>query len=425
MLKQFIPCIYLKEGSAVRDLRDHTVISEDPVALAESYDNENCDALIVFNLADTDEDKERSIGIIKEICAILDAPVIGAGGVKRMEDVKKLLYAGCKKAALNWSKQENIEILKEVSDKFGADRIVICYTEADRIARNEDMIRKYAGELILLNVNEIERSLELDFPTILSLPDVSLDKLISFFEDDSVSGLTGNAINDNIREIRGLKKLCAENGLAVNSFKANIPWSSMKTDAAGLVPVVVQDYRTSEVLMVAYMDEEAFEKTLDTGRMHYHSRSRNELWMKGETSGHFQYAKSLTADCDNDTILAKVRQIGPACHTGSRSCFFRTIAEKYYNEKNPQKVLDSVYDVITDRRENPKEGSYTNYLFDKGIDKILKKVGEESSEILIAAKNESKNELVYEMADFLYHMMVLMAEKGVSWEEVTDELARR
>ena len=425
MLKQFIPCIYLKEGCAVRDLRDHTVISEDPVALAESYDNENCDALIVFNLSNTDEDKERSIDIIKAIAAGMDAPVIGAGGVRRMEDVKKLLYAGCKKAALNWSKQENIEILKEVSDKFGADKIVICYTEADRIARNEEMIRKYAGELILLNFNEIERSLELDFPTILSLPDVSLVKLIGLFEDDNVSGLTGNAINDNVKEIPELKKLCEENGLKVNRLKANIPWSSMKTMENGLVPVVVQDYRTGEVLMVAYMDEEAFERTLDTGRMHYHSRSRNSLWMKGETSGHYQYVKSLFADCDNDTILARVKQIGPACHTGSRSCFFRTIAEKYFNEKNPQKVLSSVYEVILDRKDNPKEGSYTNYLFDKGIDKILKKVGEESSEIIIASKNDNKNEMVYEMADFMYHMMVLMADKGITWEDVTDELARR
>ena len=159
--------------------------------------------------------------------------------------------------------------------------------------------------------------------------------------------------------------------------------------------------------------------------MTYFSRSRNKLWLKGETSSHFQYVMSLTADCDLDTILAKVKQIGAACHTGSYSCFFNEIASKDYSEKNPQKVLDSVFDVIKDRKVNPREGSYTNYLFDKGLDKILKKVGEEATEMVIAAKNEGSNEIVYEMSDFLYHMMVLMAEKNVSWEEITDELSRR
>ena len=122
------------------------------------------------------------------------------------------------------------------------------------------------------------------------------------------------------------------------------------------------------------MNEEAYRKTLETGRMTYYSRSRDELWIKGETSGHYQYVKSLTADCDMDTILAKVKQIGAACHTGSHSCFFNEIAAKEYHEKNPQKVLDKVYEVIADRKEHPKEGSYTNYLFDKGLDKILKKM---------------------------------------------------
>ena len=135
--------------------------------------------------------------------------------------------------------------------------------------------------------------------------------------------------------------------------------------------------------------------------------------------------KSLTADCDMDTILAKVKQIGAACHTGSHSCFFNEIAAKEYHEKNPQKVLDKVYEVIADRKEHPKEGSYTNYLFDKGLDKILKKCGEEATEIVIAAKNPNEKEIVYEMSDYLYHMMVLMVEKGVSWNDITDELARR
>jgi phosphoribosyl-ATP pyrophosphohydrolase/phosphoribosyl-AMP cyclohydrolase len=178
--------------------------------------------------------------------------------------------------------------------------------------------------------------------------------------------------------------------------------------------------------MLAYMDEEAFNTTIRIGRMTYYSRSRKEQWIKGMTSGHVQFVKSLTADCDYDTILAKVSQAGGiACHTGAPSCFFNEIIRKEYIERNPLKVFENVYDVILDRKVNPKEGSYTNYLFDKGLDKILKKVGEEATEIVIAAKNPNPNEVVYEISDLLYHLMVLMAERGITWEEITEELAKR
>ena len=201
--------------------------------------------------------------------------------------------------------------------------------------------------------------------------------------------------------------------------------SEFKLNDQGLIPCVVQDYKTGQVLMLAYMNEQAFADTLRTGKMHYYSRSRKSQWLKGETSGHFQYVKSLQLDCDNDTILAKVHQIGAACHTGSRSCFFQTLAEKETKETNPLKVFEDVFAVIQDRKIHPKEGSYTNYLFDKGIDKILKKVGEEATEIVIAAKNPDPEEIKYEISDFLYHVMVLMAERGVTWEDITEELANR
>ncbi len=198
-----------------------------------------------------------------------------------------------------------------------------------------------------------------------------------------------------------------------------------KKNSDGQVPVVVQDYQTDEVLMVAYMDETAYNRTIETGIMTYYSRSRKELWVKGATSGHYQYVKELTADCDMDTILAKVAQIGAACHTGSHSCFFNEIIKQEYEHTNPLHVFEDVYAVILDRKTNPKEGSYTNYLFDKGIDKILKKVGEEATEIVIAAKNPDKEEVKYEMADFLYHAMVLMVECGLTWQDITQELANR
>ena len=173
------------------------------------------------------------------------------------------------------------------------------------------------------------------------------------------------------------------------------------------------------------MNQEAYEQTLYTGKMTYYSRSRQELWLKGATSGHYQYVKELRLDCDHDTVLAKVHQVGAACHTGARSCFFHELAKKEYNNTNPLTILNEVFATIEDRKKHPKEGSYTNYLFDKGIDKILKKVGEEATEIIIASKNPNPEEIKYEVSDFMYHLMVLMVERGITWEDITKELSDR
>jgi phosphoribosyl-ATP pyrophosphohydrolase/phosphoribosyl-AMP cyclohydrolase len=176
--------------------------------------------------------------------------------------------------------------------------------------------------------------------------------------------------------------------------------------------------------MLAYMNEEAFNTTINIGKMTYYSRSRQELWTKGLTSGHIQYVKSLTADCDFDTILAKVSQVGAACHTGNRSCFFNNIVQKEYIEKNLLKILDNIYDLIKQRKLNPREGCYTNNLLEKGEDEILRRMGEECTSLIIAAKNPDLEEVKKEISDFLYHCMLLMVEKGISWEEIVTELSQ-
>lgn len=199
--------------------------------------------------------------------------------------------------------------------------------------------------------------------------------------------------------------------------------SMIKFDDKGLVPAVVQDINTKEVLMLAYMNKESIECTVETGRTCFFSRSRNELWEKGKTSGNVQDVVSLSYDCDGDTLLVKVRQTGVACHTGAYTCF----NDKLYDsgEKSSQDIIQRVYDTIMDRKENPKEGSYTNYLFDKGIDKILKKVGEENAEVIIAAKNDSRDEVVYETCDLIYHVLVMLINQGVSIGEIKTELESR
>lgn len=424
--KKFIPCIYLLNEKAVAGFRDSTVISEDPVQLARFYGESNADELIVFDLSTDDASHEAALDVLKLICKEAQIPVIGAGNVKRMEDIKKLLYAGCMKAALNYSRESNIEITKEVSLKFGKDKIVACIADAQEIESNEALLTEFVDQVILINERTIKQAISVSkLPVIVTLPEVSLDKIIELLSSEIIAGVTGPAINANAKELNDIKDLCAGNGVIVRTFEPAIKWEELKTNSDGLVPVVVQDYKTREVLMVAYMNEEAYLHTLKSGRMTYYSRSRQEQWIKGETSGHFQYVKEMTADCDKDTILAKVSQVGAACHTGSYSCFFNEIMKKEYDETNPLMVFESVLNVIKDRKVHPKEGSYTNYLFDKGIDKILKKLGEEATEIVIAAKNPNANEIKYEIADFLYHMMVLMVEKGVTWEEITEELDKR
>lgn len=424
--KKFIPCIYLLNEKAVAGLKNTSVISENPAELARFYAENNADELIVFDLSTDDASHEASLDMLKIICKEAQIPVIGAGNVRRMEDIKKLLYAGCMKAALNYSKESNIAITEEVSLKFGKDKIVACVMDDSDITGNEAVLEEFVHSVILLNERTIKQAVSLSRrPLIVSLPEVSLDKIIELLSCENIEGITGPAVNANARELMDIKDLCAGNGVAVRTFEPVVKWDELKKNSDGLVPVIVQDYKTREVLMMAYMNEEAYLSTLKSGRMTYYSRGRACQWLKGETSGHFQHVKEMTADCDKDTILARVSQIGAACHTGNYSCFFNEIMKKEYDESNPLMIFESVLNVIKDRKVHPREGSYTNYLFDKGIDKILKKLGEEATEIVIAAKNPNANEIKYEIADFLYHMMVLMVEKGVTWEEITEELDKR
>ena len=424
--KSFVACIYLENGKAIKGFQDKTVVSEEPVSLVEYYNDQGFDQILVFDLSVSDEAHEEALLTIKKMCDISQIPIYGAGNIRRMEDVKKLLYTGCKKAILNFGKEESEELLKEVSLKFGSDKIAISIASADNLQLNKDLIEKYADELILIDEQALKNCLGASaLPMITMIPDVSLSKIFTILEQPNVCGVSGNIVNSNAKEIYALKQLCKERGIPVHVFEPVMDFSEFKLDANGLITVVVQDYITNQVLMVAYMNEEAYIKTLKTGKMTYYSRSRKELWIKGLTSGHFQYVKGLSVDCDNDTLLAKVSQVGAACHTGNYSCFYRDLIPCVEKEKNPLSVFEDVYQVIQDRKVNPKEGSYTNYLFDKGLDKILKKVGEETTEIVIAAKNPNTEELKYEISDFLYHCMVLMAEKGVSWEDITKELANR
>lgn len=196
----------------------------------------------------------------------------------------------------------------------------------------------------------------------------------------------------------------------------------LKFDENGLIPAIVIDAVSKELLTLAYMNRESLEISMEKGLTCFWSRSRGELWLKGETSGNYQHIVSITADCDNDALKILVEKDGPACHTGSESCFTKPVWE---SDTLSEFSLNGLYKLIRGRKENKQEGSYTTYLFEKGLDKILKKVGEESTEVIIAAKAEDKKETVYEIADLAYHVLVLMVEAGISVEDIHKELASR
>lgn len=312
------------------------------------------DSVFVYQYSADEIEREGFILFLRELTESVDISVYAGCFVNRLEDVKKVYYAGAKKVVLVKEYLADEAVIEQADTKFGAESVLVFE---------------------------------------------NLTQTIEFLSDGET--------------------------VSLEAFSCDVSFDSLKKDAAGLVPVIVQDYKTNEVLMLAYMNEEAYNCTIRTGTMTYYSRSRNELWMKGATSGHYQYVKALSIDCDNDTLLAKVKQIGAACHTGNRSCFYRDLVKTEWETDDKANILEKIYATVMDRKFNPKEGSYTNYLFDKGIDKILKKCGEEATEIVIAAKNPDKSEVKYEIADFLYHVTVLMAECDLSWKDVFAELANR
>lgn len=418
--KKIIAYFNIKNNKAVVT-KSEGVFEYDAVELAKAYDNNGVDEMMIFELSENDAEHEKNISIIKDITSAVDCPVLLGGNIKRLEDVKKYLYAGAKYVVFDAACDTQTSLIKEGTDRFGKDTAIVYVSDASKLS----LVSGYINNGASICYNDTVDKLSNEAAYMINGCSKNSEEIVKAFADDNCKAVVLDIKLEDVARVFEIKNYLKQAGIAVNTFESSVAWSDFKFNNDGLMPVIVQDYKTLEVLMMAYMNEEAFNSTLATGKMTYYSRSRKSQWLKGETSGHFQYVKSLDIDCDNDTILAKVYQVGAACHTGNRSCFFTNLVKKEYDDTNPLMVFENVYNVIMDRKINPKEGSYTNYLFDKGIDKILKKVGEEATEIVIAAKNPDPEEIKYEISDFLYHVMVLMAEKGVTWDDITKELANR
>ena len=424
--KRLIPCIFIAGGKAVKWFNDKSVLQDDVIALAKYYSDHGADELLVFDLSTSDDEHEEAIDLMRRINRLIRIPMVAGGNIKRQEDVKKILYAGAKRAMLNFSKPDSAKAVEEAAKRFGKEKIAVSLNDFDALFKHQHLIDEYSSEIVFMHRLDLNSVMDVtDIPCVIVTDTLEKPELFKILKCPGVKGLSGKYVSQPDMDFVEFKKECSEEGIQMTSFESIMEFSQFKTNEQGLIPVIVQHYKTREVLMLAYMNEESFDQTIKTGKMTYFSRSRQKLWVKGETSGHFQYVKSMTIDCDYDTLLAKVDQVGAACHTGNPTCFFQHLAGTEYNEANPLEVFEIIYNTVVDRKENPKEGSYTNYLFDKGIDKILKKIGEEATEIVIAAKNPSAEETKYEISDFLYHMIVLMVEKGLNWEDIVKELASR
>ena len=405
---RIIPSIYLYNGNVVDKETKEIVGDGDAVELATFYNNRGADELLVFDLSSSDSEHDANIGTMIKIQDAVDIQMIVGGNVKRLEDVKKYIYTGAKKAILDMSKDANVEIVKEASERFGSDKIAVMLNKDYDFSKIKQL--KYDGVSLIIADSCANECIGLGIKVLAFNCNFTFNDMVEFGKQDKVYGISDNSFAGDF-DFLNFKAQLKEEGVNTIVFESAMSFDQFKKNSDGMIPVVVQDYKTDKVLMVAYMNEEAFNLTIKTGKMTYFSRSRNEIWVKGVTSGHFQYVKELSMDCDLDTMLAKVYQVGVPCHTGADTCFFNTLVKKEYDESNPMRVFEDVYNVILDRKKNPKEGSYTNYLFDKGIDKILKKVGEEATEIVIAAKNPDPQEVKYEISDFLYHVMVLWQKK--------------
>ncbi len=404
-------------------------LSSSIVSLADKYSCEGADSLYLYNYTGDEASHEEFLHTLRAIEKDIDIPFIAGVHVNRFEDAKKALYTGASRIVMRRAVLPVEKELQEITSRFDRDKLAI-EIDMQRDPHTAEQLNQYYdmgfGMIILKHVDvteKLKQAVSGCKAEIMIRDGLIRNDLAELMSLEHVEGVSTNYFEE--KDIYKAKRALKSQGIDVAVFETSIDFSDFKLMDNGLIPAVVQDYRTNEVLMVAYMNEESFRHTLETGKMTYYSRSRQELWCKGDTSGHYQYVKKLMIDCDNDTILAKVRQIGAACHTGNRSCFYRELASRDYVDTNPLTVLTEDYDVIRNRKEHPKEGSYTNYLFDKGIDKILKKCGEEATEMVIAAKNPDAEELKYEIADLLYHTMVLMVECGLDWNDVMKELVNR
>ena len=458
-IKRIITCLDIDNGRVVKgvnfiNLKD----AGDPVVIAKAYNEQGADEIVLLDINASYEKRGTMLRLVKKVANIVSIPLTVGGGIRTVEDFRQMLEMGADKVSIGSAAVKNPNLILETSRKFGSKKVVIAIdvkkvddeyhvyiqggkkdTGLEAISWAKEVEKLGAGEILLTSMDadgtkkgydiEITKKISdaVDIPVIAS---GGAGKMEDFLEAFTIGGahaaLAASLFHFKEVDIGELKDYLYGEGVNIRRGKGDMELlKEIKFDEKGLIPAIVQDIKTKEVLMMAYMNEESLKKTLETNKTWFWSRSRQELWNKGATSGNIQKVVQVDYDCDGDSLLVLVEQKGVACHTGERSCFYNSIYKTTEEGAVGSEVLEQLYKIIDDRKVNPVEGSYTKYLFDKGIDKILKKIGEESAEVIIAAKNPDKEAIVYETSDLIYHLFVLLREKGIPLEDIYKELRSR
>lgn len=391
--KSLMAHIFLKNEQAVSGFDNLELFGDgNAFRLAKFYERKGADALIIFDLSVSEKCHFDNLQQIREMCRRVNIPILVGGNIKSLDDIDRLLEMGCHQVVLSMSEDIHRILLPAAAEKFGKDKIVITIKEFSNISTEGNKWKEYTSLALLmgdsLHLYDVVRNLSI--PSIPIIDKMDFQRICTLLRVEKVVGISGNMVSNKNINLYDMKEQLESRGILTYSNSSAIPWSDFKLNSDGMIPVIVQDYKTDEVLMLAYMNEEAFSQTIKTGIMTYWSRSRQELWVKGKTSGHYQYLKRLSIDCDNDTLLAKVSQIGAACHTGNHSCFYRDLMKKNYREENAISILDAIYQSIAEQSSNQYQEDYKK-----------------------------------RMADAAYVLMNSMVHAGISIEELTEEMAKK
>lgn len=443
-VKRIIPCLDVKDGRVVKGV--NFVALKDignPVELARFYDQEGADELVFLDISKTQDGHAFLLPLIQETAAAITVPLTVGGGIKTLDDIQLLLEAGASRVSIGSAAIADPEFVKAAVEKFGGHTIVaaidIQWDDEDQAfyvyshggTKRTDWkafdwlleCEKYGvGELLITNKNRdgVQNGFDLEFlseaakivdtPIIASGGAGTIEDFVDLFEKTPVTaGLAASIFHNGTVKIADLKTELMAAGIPL------VPATGPDfAKGNGLISVILQDSCTQQVLMNGYMNKEAYQRTLQDNVVWFYSRSKERLWKKGETSRHYQYVDQMSLDCDRDALLVQVTPAGPTCHLNRPSCF----EQDYFN-------LATLFQTVENKVKKPEEGSYTAYLAKEGLDKILKKCGEEMTEVVIAAKNADRDELIAETCDLIYHTFVLLAQQGVSLEDINRKLAIR
>jgi imidazoleglycerol phosphate synthase cyclase subunit/phosphoribosyl-ATP pyrophosphohydrolase len=461
-----IPCLDVANGRVVKgvsfeSLRD----AGDPVEAAVRYEAEGADELAFLDIAAAHEKRGTLVELASRVAEVLSIPFTVGGGVRSVEDADALLRAGADRVTVNTAAVEDPSLITRLGEQFGAQCVVVAIdgkrirdasglavmrvmthggrrpTDRSVTAWAAAAASAGAGEILLTSVDadgtqagfdlEMLRAVRaaVDIPIVASGGAGQLDdfaKAVVIGGADAV--LAASVFHDRIFTIGAVKEAMRRAGLAIRPAPARVRTLLPRYDASGLVPVVMRDVVTGDVLTLAWANAEALQKTRETGLAHFYSRSRKVLWKKGETSGHVQHVVGISLDCDDDTVLYDVRPAGPACHTGANSCFSRVeTLEAPGEDAGPADALDltALFAIVKARKESPVPGSYTSKLLEAGVSRIAQKVGEEAVETALASVTGDAGMLAGEAADLLYHLAVLLTARGVAPGDVAAKLAER